>query len=278
MMDWGETGLTDTIAALHEVGLKTVGAGENLHAARQPAFFMRNSLRIAFLGYCMPEPWNATPAHPGTAPIDRDLILEDMHLLRDKVDLLIVSLHAGILSDYPNPEDRRLARALVDNGADLILGHGSHMLQGVETYHGCVIAHSLGNFVADPAAGNVETRVALQEQQESIILDVTLTRHRTLAMSFIPTVTGKRFQALPANPEEAVRILTTLDTLSKNLERMNGPALWKRAGALNVEHGLRVLAFQTREVGWLYALKRLKKVRWRHFRLLLGYLMVKAKE
>lgn len=277
-MDWGIAGLRETLAKLHEVGLQTIGAGETLREARQPAIFVQSGLRVAFLGYGVRGPWNATPTRPGIAPIDGVLILEDMRALRDDVDLLIVSLHMGILSDYPNPEDRRLTKELIDHGADLILGHGPHVLQGVEVYQSRLIAHSLGNFIIDLSSGNVQCKTAMQEQRDSIILDVALARDCTPVVSYIPILISESFQTVPAGPKDAARILARLEALSSNLDHMHGLALWQHAGARSVEHELRVLAFQVSEVGWRHVLKRLKKVRWRHLRLLLGYLVVKVKQ
>jgi len=277
-MDWGIAGLSETLARLHGVGLQTIGAGKTLRDARQPALFVRNGLRIAFLGYGVRGPWNATPACPGTAPIERELIVEDLRAMRDEVDLLVVSLHAGILSDYPNLEDRRLARELIEQGADLVLGHGPHVLQGVEFYQGRVIAHSLGNFIIDLSSGNVQCKTATQEQQESVILDVELAHDGMSRVSYIPILISGSLQTVPASPQDAARILARLEILSNNLDRMHGLTLWQHAGMRNVEHELQVLAFQAREVGWRQVFRRLKKIRWRHMRLLLGYVVAKTRK
>jgi poly-gamma-glutamate synthesis protein (capsule biosynthesis protein) len=279
MMDWGLAGLQETRARLDQAGLRAIGAGETLHDARKPAILVRRGLRIAFLGYGVPGPWNATSTRPGVAPIDRDMILEDMRAIRDEVDLLIVSLHTGLPSGYPNTEDRDLKRELVDYGADLILGHGPHVLQGIELYRDRVIAHSLGNFIIDLSSGNIKEEARfLQPQRESIILSVTLATNGTPEVNCDPVIISDTYQTVPADPQDAAHILAHLETLSNNLDHMRGLALWEHAGARNVEHELKVLTFQAREVGWRHALKRLTKIRWRHLRLLLGYLVAKTKQ
>jgi poly-gamma-glutamate synthesis protein (capsule biosynthesis protein) len=275
-MDWGLVGLQETISELHEVGLHTIGAGETLNEARRPTILVRNGLRVAFLGYGVPGPWNATETGPGIAPIDRELILQDIRAVRDQVELLIVSLHTGIFSDYPTPEDRRLSHDLIDFGCDLILGHGPHVLQGIEVRQNRVIAYSLGNFIIDLSSGNVQTQTALQEQRDSIILDVELARDGTSKVGFFPIVISEARQTVVARPEDAARISARMEKLSANLDSMRGLALWQHAGARTVEHEIRVLAFQTRKVGPLHVLKRLTKIRWRHLRLLLGYLVAKV--
>jgi poly-gamma-glutamate capsule biosynthesis protein CapA/YwtB (metallophosphatase superfamily) len=277
MMDWGMEGLDETLSRLHDVGIQTIGAGRNLTEARRPAIFDHENRKIGLLGYSERGAWVATATQAGVAPLDRQMILEDIKSLRPIVELLIVSLHTGILSGYPSPEDRDLAHELIERGADLILGHGPHVTQGVETYLGKVIYFSMGNFMIDLASGNVENKTALQEHLESFMADVTWEPGKVTEARTIPIVIGKDFRTIPAGPEESARILDRLDRLSKNLPKMKGLALWEQAGELNVGHELRVLSFQGREVGMKVVLKRFTKIRWRHIRLLMGYIFSKVK-
>lgn len=278
IMDWGVDGLRETLTRLDDVKIRTIGAGDNLEMARQPALFTSHSLRVGLLGYGVRGPWNATKSSPGTAPIDRKSILLDIRDLRSCVDLVVISLHTGILSHYPNPEDRNLAHDLIDHGADLILGHGPHVIQGIEIYQGKAIYFSLGNFMIDLASGNVENKVALAEHLESFIADVVLSPVGRTHARALPIVISEQFQVTPADPTRASQILAKINHLSSNLSKMNGLMLWEHAGALNVEHELRVLAFQGKHVGLRSVLRRLTKLRWRHLRLVLGYLAGKFKK
>lgn len=81
--------------------------------------------------------------------------------VRQLVDLLVVTFHGGAegtralhlpevaesLGQEPRGELRRWARAVVDAGADVVVGHGPHVLRGIELYRGRPIAYSLGNFL-----------------------------------------------------------------------------------------------------------------------------------
>lgn len=276
-MDWGEAGLLETMDRLHAAGIRTIGAGRTLEEARRPAIVEADGRTVAFLGYGVPGPWSAGPARPGCAPIAPEAILEDLRAVRDRVDLTVVSLHTGVLSHYPNPEDRRLARALIDNGACLVLGHGPHILQGIELYRDRTIAYSLGNFLLDIDAGNVEMHVARREQLETVILDVAIEADGRSTATALPVTITDAMQAAPAAGADAEHILGRLSELSANLERMHGLALWEHAGQLTVEHEVRVLWFQAREVDLSRALRRLTKIRWRHIRLLLGYLLGRSR-
>lgn len=173
------------IAAVEETGVAVIGAGSNLDKAMAPRM-IKGDVRVAFLAFCstLPVGSAATPARPGVAPIRvqvsiladapileeqpgtspyirTELVTEDVERARAAIeqarrsaDAVIVSIHwgvppgwaapfQGILADYQQP----LGRALVDAGADLILGHHPHTLHGVEIYRGKFIAYSLGHFV-----------------------------------------------------------------------------------------------------------------------------------
>jgi hypothetical protein len=81
--------------------------------------------------------------------------------VRPLVDLLIVTFHGGAegakavrtgeaaesLGTEPRGDLRRWARAVIDAGADAVIGHGPHVLRGMEFYRGRLIAYSLGNFL-----------------------------------------------------------------------------------------------------------------------------------
>ena len=68
-------------------------------------------------------------------------------LKKKKADLIIVSIHAGIeYTDTPDQTQRSLSHYAVQKGADLVLGHHPHVLQGIEKYKGSYIVYSLGNF------------------------------------------------------------------------------------------------------------------------------------
>ncbi|WP_252432257.1 CapA family protein [Peribacillus butanolivorans] len=79
----------------------------------------------------------------------RKQIHHDIHSLKKKgVKIILVHFHWGVeRSQIPNEGQRSLARYTVDNGADLVLGHHPHVVQGIEEYNGKFIVYSLGNFM-----------------------------------------------------------------------------------------------------------------------------------
>ncbi|MBY6277557.1 CapA family protein, partial [Symbiobacterium thermophilum] len=101
---------------------------------------------------------------PGVPAIREDWLAEDIRAARQVADVVAVALHWGVeFTNSPTEEQRRLARYIVDQGADLVLGSHPHAIQGFEIYNGGFIAYSMGNFIMD----RQDTDLA----RESMILD-----------------------------------------------------------------------------------------------------------
>lgn len=151
MLDYGVDGMNDTIAFLQSTPILYTGAGRNLSQARMPAILTKKNHTFAFLAYCErpPADFYATEMTPGTAPIRIDYIREDIKQASfQKSRLVMVSLHWGIeIDQYPRPDQIQTAHALIDAGADVVIGHHPHVPQGIEIYHGRPIFYSLGNAI-----------------------------------------------------------------------------------------------------------------------------------
>jgi poly-gamma-glutamate synthesis protein (capsule biosynthesis protein) len=149
-LDYGIEGLRDTLQALEQAGVRHAGAGENLAAARRPAFLEAAGKRIAVLAYSLtfPEESWASDTQPGTAFGHEHHVRADVAAARKKADIVLVSFHWGQEgSSDPRPYQRQLGRAAIDAGAAAVVGHHPHVLQGIEHYKDGVILYSLGNFV-----------------------------------------------------------------------------------------------------------------------------------
>ncbi|HLU54806.1 MAG TPA: CapA family protein [Pseudonocardia sp.] len=189
MFDQGPFGVADTVAAVRARGMRPVGAGATIEEARRPAVVERDGITFGFLSYNAVGPresW-ATPvkagvapvrvinhyeldvASPGSAPAEytsvepesEEAMRADIAALAADVDVVCVSLHKGMgfvhatLACYERP----LARAAVEAGADVVIGHHAHILRGVEVYRGRPIFHGINHFVpaytaeTDPLGG-----------------------------------------------------------------------------------------------------------------------------
>jgi poly-gamma-glutamate capsule biosynthesis protein CapA/YwtB (metallophosphatase superfamily) len=186
-MDWGEAGLADSMRLLAGSGIATPGAGTDRAAAHAPRILERNGLRVAFLAYVdafaeaagfNTKTWRAGPRTPGLAIADAAVIRRDVEAARGIADVVVVLIHAGYeYSPAPNAEQRAYAKAALDGGAALVLGHHPHVLQGSQRSEGRLVAWSLGNFVFDKMGG---------EASRSTILDVELTRDGVSSVRWIP--------------------------------------------------------------------------------------------
>jgi hypothetical protein len=148
ILDAGTAGLADTIETLSRMGFATVGAGRTMAEIGQPRFWETSQGRLAIVNWVFPEThpdWLCVPGPccwPGYEKAERV-----MHDLKRTSDWVLLVVH---WSDedfaYPRPEDREIARRLVEMGVDLIIGHHPHVVRGMEMIGSCPVFYSLGNF------------------------------------------------------------------------------------------------------------------------------------
>ena len=152
IFDWGGVALCDTKKRLNKYGIGTIGAGCSYDEANAP--YIRefdDGSSVGFLGYTSFYPNGvAGDTYPGISDYSLEGMQKSISTLKDVVDVVFVSLHWG--EEYQsksNVEQQRVARALIDAGADVIVGHHPHVVQEVEEYNGGWIFYSLGNFIFD---------------------------------------------------------------------------------------------------------------------------------
>ncbi|MEI6209308.1 MAG: CapA family protein [Desulfuromonadales bacterium] len=148
-MDFGAEALAETVQHLAAAGIGWIGAGSNLDEARTMALYTIKGKKIAFLGYSLTRPTEffAGLKRPGTAPGYEKLVEEDIANARGQADYIIVSFHWGTEgTGAVQPIQRKMAHKAIDAGADVIIGHHPHVLQGIERYKSGIIFYSLGNF------------------------------------------------------------------------------------------------------------------------------------
>ncbi|HFK1497469.1 TPA: capsular polyglutamate synthetase CapA [Bacillus paranthracis] len=156
MTDYGAKGTLDTLKSFKEADLDYVGAGENLKDAKHIVYQEVNGVRVATLGFtdAFVPGSIATKKQPGVLSMNPDVLFEQISKAKDpkkgKADLVVVNTHWGQEYDNePSPRQEALAKAMIDAGADIIVGHHPHVLQSFDVYKQGVIFYSLGNFVFD---------------------------------------------------------------------------------------------------------------------------------
>lgn len=171
MMDFGPNGLETTLRTLSDAGIKHAGAGMTLGEALRPAVVEKKGLKMALVSVMVSPTLTigtgATDKTPGVAwvrgttirrpdgktaiaPWDADLAAMEgaIKAAKKDADLVAVSMHIHWgQPDEIDPEGKQvIARAAIDAGADMILGHGPHLINGIEFYKSKPILYSIGNF------------------------------------------------------------------------------------------------------------------------------------
>ena len=150
--DAGNNGILQTIANLKKRGLKYSGAGKDLAAAQRPAILDANGTKVAILAYDAIAPgYHAARGEPGSSKLTIKAVQAGVKAARKAgAKFVIVFPHWGTEYRYsPFQNQQRLARQIIDAGADMIIGNHAHYAAAVEVYKGKPIWYALGNFVFD---------------------------------------------------------------------------------------------------------------------------------
>lgn len=251
-MDYGSEALLDTLDVLDESGIKHVGAGRNLDEALKCALFELKGRTLAFLAFSsvLPsggagqdrpglapvrvytshviEPTSLIQEEPGRPPqvttfaVQRDLerLQSVIGEARQLADWVMVSLHWGIggeqrMLDY----QLQLGHAAAAAGADVIIGHHPHTLQGIEIYKGSLICYSLGNFVFEdiPPQDNSDLPVLggikIEMGRDTAILRFVMEDEHEWQARILPLTLDERGYPQPGEAAEQRGFVDNLSTL-----------------------------------------------------------------
>jgi gamma-polyglutamate biosynthesis protein CapA len=149
--DCGSYGLEFTISWLRSHGVLPVGTSELPERTHAGVVVERRGVRFGFLGYTFDQQnGNWRDIDQRIAMTDPVVVASDVAKLKQRCDVVIVSMHSGIeYVLHPNQKQIEFAHAAVDAGASLVIGHHPHVIQTHERYRGRDIFYSLGNFVFD---------------------------------------------------------------------------------------------------------------------------------
>ena len=188
-MDFGVTGLTNTLDAAEDADFPIIGAGRDEGAAYAPWLTESGGRTLGFIGATQVldsfalEAWVAGPDRPGLASAKEngiDRLLRAVRQADGEVDTVVVFLHWGREGDTcPLPRQQELAQALSDAGADILVGGHAHRLQGAGFLGDTYVAYGLGNFVFYARGG---------AGAQSGVLTLTIAPDDTIAADFLPAV------------------------------------------------------------------------------------------
>jgi len=168
-MDYGGECFLQSNRNIRKLGMDLCGGGKNVYDGNRPAVIERNGTRIAFLGYSATYPKEAWAGAktPGTIFPERSRVINAVKEASNKYDLLVVHFHwGGEGRTVPKDYQKDLAHLVIDNGADLVIGHHPHLLQGIELYKGRLIFYSLGNFIFASYSKRAKTSVMVAVELE----------------------------------------------------------------------------------------------------------------
>ncbi|WP_339226982.1 CapA family protein [Oceanobacillus sp. FSL K6-2867] len=203
-LDYLEKGYEDTITNLDTYSINSFGYDR---------LFVKevNGITIGAFGY---KGWNDTSEL-------REQIEKDILLLREQgAQIIIANFHWGEERHYhPNATQQSLARFAIDAGADLVLGHHPHVVQGIEEYKSKYIVYSLGNFMFG-GNRNPDDKDTFIFQQTFHFAFNELTDKKNIKI--IPTsisslANRNNYQPTPLEGIEADRVLKKILTLSDEI-------------------------------------------------------------
>lgn len=203
-LDYGTGGSDDTVAALEAEGIiyaydRNVGIYET-----------EKGIRIGFVSV------NEVAWGLGS----EQLLAEGIGKLQEQgVDLVLACCHWGIERDnYPTENQQYLGRKCIDLGADLVIGHHPHVLQGVEEYNGKFIIYSLANFCFGANRNPTDKDTMIFQQTFTFVDGVKQEDQQVQIIPCLVSSSRERnnFQPTPVQGEEAARIIGRINTYSES--------------------------------------------------------------
>ncbi len=272
VLDYGTEGLAATRRAVRSAGLEVLGAGPDLDAARRLVVTDLGGLRLGWLGCArtLQAQERAGEAFWEYAPGELEAAIREA---RGRVEVLAVSIHMGYMFvDYPHPGQRLEALAFLNAGADLVVMHHAHVLQGVELAAGGGLAcYNLGNFLFDWTEGEVAFAGMYEEQRRGGLFVFDLDRRGVCRALVLPTRVDDGWTVRWARGQVGRTILERLIRVSGDWQsaaaRTFHRQLADRATGLAVRQAVRGL----RRGGPRAALDLARRLRGHHLRMLIGW-------
>lgn len=229
VLDWGEAGLLETLAALDHAGIRSAGAGRDAAQAAAPAALeLAGGGRVLVFGFGsstsgIPDDWAAEAGKPGvhllpdlSAPTV-DGIARQVRTVRRAGDLLVASIHWGGNWGYEIPSAQRaFAHGLIDAaGFHLVHGHSSHHPKGIEVYKEALVLYGCGDFLNDyEGIGGYE---AFRDDLAAMYLPAFDSGSGRLLRLDVRPYRIAKFRLNRASPDDTAWLCETLDRESAGL-------------------------------------------------------------
>lgn len=226
VLDFGVQGMFDTIDALDSAGISHAGAGKDLAEAEKPYVkVLPEGKRVLIFSWgfrdsgCGFAHWAATAGNPGINYLpdyterSAKVIVDTVKKYRSKGDLVIASLHWG-RNWVPRVPDvqRAMARYLIDNAdIDVIHGHSSHHVLGVEVYKGKPVFYGCGDLIND-YEGKLDDGEVPDNLGAMYFLDLDNETNRLRQLSAQP-IQRRRFRLEQPVKKDMAKVLDSIQSL-----------------------------------------------------------------
>lgn len=209
--DYGNDAFLDMLDAFSEYKIPHIGAGHNLEEAKKPFYFIINGYKFAFVSATRAEKFILTPGatdiEPGVFrcydPTDMINLIKE---LRPNNDYVIPIIHFGRENSHELEEEQvSSAKAYIDAGADMVVGHHAHTLQGIEIYNDKPIIYNLGNFLFN------------NETIDTALFQVLLNNDGTMEYYMIPALqSNSKTEVLEG--DDKIRVINDINSYSVNVK------------------------------------------------------------
>ena len=207
--DYGLDAFNDMLDTFNEYKIPHIGAGHNIEEAKKPYYFIINGYKIAFVSATRAEKNIMTPGATDDIggvfrcydPTDMINLIKE---LKSSSDYVIPIIHFGRENSH-ELEDEQVssAHAYIDAGADMVVGHHAHTLQGVEVYNDKPIIYNLGNFLFN------------NETIDTALFKVNLNKDGTMEYYIIPAL-QKDSKTEVLEGDDKLRVINDINSWSIN--------------------------------------------------------------
>lgn len=214
-MQHGKEAFIDTCNLISKEGISPLGLLDKCNNS-VPVTKVINGLKVTMLGYSLrPEKYNQAVLYSQPAISQ---IIDDIKKYKAESDVIILSIHWGDeFIKMPSQEQIKAAHEFVDAGVSLVIGHHSHILQGIENYQNAVIAYSLGNFVFD---------FWQDKYKRTCILKCELTKSGVNKYQIIPLCISNNYSLSEPNAQLRENILNNMFKLSSKPYTRYVKSIW----------------------------------------------------
>lgn len=275
--DAGPAGIESTISALADAGVEWVGAGLDPKDACRLRVTELGDLRVGWLSRARTLQRQPDKG-PAYCELDRGELLEAIRRHRGEVDVLVVSIHWGYMFvDYPHPEHRALTHELAAVGADLVLCHHAHIVQGFETVPGwkgrtAGICHNLGNFLFDWTVGEIEVDFDTEPQRRGVVVAADFDSQGLCRLAAMPTRVDDDWVVRWMVGDDGRAFLDHLERISKELQGDYEPKFRRQRAERNTGLALSVVARRLRRGDLRVVPELVRRLRPRHAAMVLRWL------